>query len=99
MIDPRSQDMAKRALPNKMCIYKHAMTMYRLIKNQVPESEFPHLNFQMINNKRARKISFVKMQRFEVGQNILLNRMHYLNVLIDKNWLSLGTDSYKIRGL
>ena len=71
--------MTKRALPKSMCLYTHALTLYRLIKNQCPETEFLHLNHQMTDNARTRNITFIKNQRYEVGNNILLNRMHSLN--------------------
>ena len=90
-------NLAQRALPLKMCLYKHAITLYKLVRNQCPEHVFLHLNFQMTNNNLSRKITFVKHQRFNVGKNILLNRMHSLNNMIEKSWLDLGIDSYKVQ--
>ena len=89
-------NMAKRALPKNMCLYKHALILYKLIHNQCPEQEFLQLNFQMTSNDRATKMTFIKNQRFDVGKNILLNRMHAINNKIEKTWLTLGLDSYKL---
>ena len=90
-------NLAQRALPIKMCLYKHAISLYKLVRNQCPEQEFLELNFQMVNNNRSRKITFIKQQSYEVGKNIMLNRMHSLNNMIEKSWLDLGIDSYKVK--
>ena len=89
--------MAERALPEQMCLYKHAITLYKLFKSQCPENDFISLNFQLIDNPRSTKLAFTKRLNYEVGKNILLNRMYELNNKIEKSWLNLGIDSYKIK--
>ena len=41
--------------------------------------------------------TFFKRQNYDVGKNILLNRMHSLNNMIDKSWLNLSLDSFKVK--
>ena len=89
--------IAGRALPEKMCIYRHAIMMYKLFNNIICDNEFMHLNFQFYDNDRGQKIVFLKDQTYDVGKNILLNRFCELNNMIDKNWLSLSLETFKIK--
>ena len=83
--------MARRALPEKMCLYRHAITMHKLFNEFCCEDEFLHLNFQLS------KIIFIKNQNYEVGNNILLNRLHELKNRIDKSWMQLSLESFKVK--
>ena len=85
--------MADRALPEKMCLYRHAVIMYKLFNSMLCDNEFIEMNFQLCDNARSRKITFTKNQRFNVGKNILLNRFYDLNNLIEKNWLNLSLET------
>ena len=38
--------MTKRAIPDQMIQYKHALMMYTLFRQCMPDNEFMHLNFQ-----------------------------------------------------
>ena len=89
--------MAERALPNKMCQYRHAILMYKLFRNIINDDEFVQMNFQLSGNERSMKIRFIKCQNYEVGKNILLNRFCDLNDLIDKSWIDLSLESFKIK--
>ena len=88
---------AKRALPENMCMYKHALMLYKLLRNDLCDNELMHLNFQIADNERSTKMSFFKRQKYDVGKNVLLNRLHILNDKIEKNWINLKLDSYKIK--
>ena len=46
---------------------------------------FVQLNFQLMDNERVTKLTFVKRFNFDIGNNILLNRMHALNGKIGKS--------------
>ena len=78
-------------------LYRHAVTMFKLFNNMICEDEFIELNFQLYDNDRNRMLTFTKIQRFDVGQNILLNRFHDLNNKIDKNWLNVSLETYQTR--
>ena len=56
-----------------------------------------HLNFQLYDNERGQKLVFLKDQTYDVGKNVLLNRFCELNNMIDKNWLSLSLETFKIK--
>ena len=56
--------------------------VYKLMKGGLCEDEFVQLNFQLVDNARQKKLNFVKIQRYDVGKNILLNRQ--------KNWQILA---------
>ena len=86
-----------RALPEKMCLCKHAITMPKHFNKIYCEDEFLHLNFQLTDNDRSTKINFIKNQNYEVGKNILLNKLHVLNKQIEKSWMQMSLASFKIK--
>ena len=43
------------------------------------------------------KLVFIRRQNFDAGKNILLNRLCSINNVIEKEWLNLGLDSFKIK--
>ena len=88
--------MAERALPEQMFFYRHAVLMFKLFNHIICENEFIQLNFQLYDN-RCTKLSFIKNQRFDVGKNFLLNRFCDLNNLIEKRWLDLSLEKFKIK--
>ena len=57
--------MAERALPEQMCLYRYAVLMFKLFNNIICENEFIQLNFQLYDNNRCTKLSFIKNQRFD----------------------------------
>ena len=68
------------------------------MRNNLCEDQFLKLNFQLLDNAIRTKLNFLKRQSFDVGKNIILNRVYdTINNKIVKNWLQLGLDSYKIK--
>ena len=49
--------LAERALPEKMCLYRHAVIMHKLFNRIICENEFLHLNFQLYDNERGQNLS------------------------------------------
>ena len=88
---------ANRALPDQILNYKHATTMYKLFNHCQPETEFVQLNFQLNQNQRLNHVNFFSRQNYETGKNILLNRLAHLNGKIEKTWLELSYDSFKVK--
>ena len=88
---------AKRALPDDICTYRHALMLHKLMRSELCDNEMMWLNFQIVDNARSKTWSFTMRQNFDVGKNILINRMHILNGKVDKNWLNLSIDTYKIK--
>ena len=89
--------MAERAPPDKMCQYRHAILMFKLFRNVICENEFVQMNFQLYENDRHPKLKFIKNQKYGVGKNILLNRFCDLNDVIEKKWLDLSLETFKIK--
>ena len=48
------------------------------------------INFHLVDNVRSPKLTLMKRQNYEVGTNILLNRMYVLYNKIDKSCVSLS---------
>ena len=61
------------------------------------ENEFLHLNFQLYDNERGQNLVFIRIQRYEARKNILLNRFAELNNKIDKSWLNLSLETFKVK--
>ena len=89
--------MTKRALPDQLIKYKHALMMHKLFRQCMPDIEFMHLNFQANLNQRLSHHTFVKTQNYTVGNNILLNRMQCLNNTITKAMTDESFTSYKLK--
>ena len=83
-------------MPEDMCMYKHALMLHKLLRNDLCDDEMMNLNFQLVDNERSMKISFIRRQNYDVGKNILLNQ-HVINDKIDKNLINLSIDSYKVK--
>ena len=90
-------NMTKRALPDQMIKYKHALMMFKLLRHCSPEPEFIQLNFQTNLNQRLQHYSFLKIQNYTVGNNILLNRMCCLNNTITHSMTNGSYLSYKLK--
>jgi hypothetical protein len=86
-----------RAMPDEFTMYRHAILMYKLFNYQEPINEHLHANFQLVDNPRLTKIVFRRSQNLECGKNILLNCFVELNNLIEKEWMNLSLDSFKIK--
>ena len=61
-------NLAKRALPRKVCMYKHVVMLYKLMSNNLRKDEFVQLNFQFNDNARLNKLNFFKRQNYDVGK-------------------------------
>ena len=90
-------NMTSRALPDQMIRYKHALMLYRLMRQCTPTEEFIQLNFQANLNQRLQSHNFIKSQNYSVGSNILLNRLCCLNNVIPQTWTSESYLSYKLK--
>ena len=89
--------MTKRAMPDQIIQYKHALMMYNLFRKCVPDNEFIHLNFQANQNQRLQHHAFLRRQNYNVGNNILLNRMCNLNNNILKSMTNQSYLTYKLK--
>ena len=53
--------------------------------------------YDVIKDSYFNTFGFIKRQNYDVGKNIVLNRMHILNNKIDKNWINLTVETYKVK--
>ena len=88
--------MTGRATPEMMCNYKLALSLYKTFNDQLPYSEWLHLNFDQVNT--TRQVTFItqRKNKKKIGMNCLTNRYHYLNNKIPLDWLNKSYASYKI---
>ena len=89
--------IANRALPDQMLNYKHAISMHKLYNHCQPETKFIQMNFQLNQNQRIKHANFFSRQHYDTGKNILLNRLAHLNDKIEKSWLELNIDTFKVK--
>ena len=75
--------------------------LYKLLRQCIPDNEFMHMNFQANTNQRLQYHTFIKTfiktQNYNVGNNILLNRMCSLNNTITKSMTDGSYISYKLK--
>ena len=86
----------KRALPEQMMLYKHAIMLHKLYDENYPETEWLALNFQQTTCQRQTKFYVLKSNNYKIGNNILTNRLSTLNNKIDLNDLNKSLSSFKV---
>ena len=89
--------MSKRATPNQILIYKHAILLFKLYNNTQSSLEWIALNFQQILKSRQLNFSISCNNSYKIGKNKLCNRLSLLNNKIPLSWLALTLESYKIK--
>ena len=85
-----------RALPSQILLYKHAITLHRLISNEIPTFEWLALHFNLILTSRDSNFKVIQGYNYKVGQNILINRLSIINGKIPLNWLNKSYMSFKL---
>jgi hypothetical protein len=88
---------SKRALPTELCVYKHSLLLYKVMREEQPKRDWIDLNFQMINTRRQLSFETRNTSNYKVGNIILSNRLSSLNKKIQLQDLSLPFESYKIK--
>ena len=61
-------NMTSRALPDQMIRYKHALMLYRLMRQCTPTEEFIQLNFQANLNQRPTIPQFYQISKLQCGK-------------------------------
>ena len=88
---------SKRALPTELCVYKHSLLLYKVMREEQPKRDWIDLNFQMINTRRQLSFETRNTSNYKVGNNNLSNRLSSLNKKIQLQDLNLPFESYKIK--
>ena len=75
-------------------LLKHAVTLHRIVNNEIPSFEWLALHL----NLTLRMVNFKVIPQFnyKVGQNILTNRFSVINGQIPLNWLNKSYASFKL---
>ncbi len=86
----------KRATPKLFALYQTSINLFNC-KNNSPFPITDQLNQITLTDRRNLRLTFVRQNRFKVGLNCIENRMRSLNNVIDKNWLELSIENYKLK--
>ena len=87
----------KRATPNQMITYKHAILAHKIYNQSGPGSDWIDLNFNQILTSRSRSFQIIKTNKYKVGNNLLSSRLTVVNNKIDLNDFNLPLASFKIK--
>jgi len=49
-----------------------------------------------LNDRRNTRLSFVRENKYKVGLNLVKNRLHSVTNVVNKKWLDLDVESYKL---
>jgi hypothetical protein len=83
-----------RATPKIFSLYQSAVNLYHI--SHAPFNIHDMEN-AVLTNRRNVRLSFVRCNRYRVGLNIVKNRMRSITSMIDKEWLNLSLDLYKLK--
>ena len=86
----------KRAQPEQMMLYKHAIMLHKLYNVNFPEMDWLALNFQQTTTSRQTNFCIVKNNNFRIGNNILTNRISILNNKIELKDLNMSLPAFKV---
>ena len=87
----------KRATPNEITVYKHALLLHKTYNNLTMSIDWTNLFFNQHFNARYNLVKFFNTSKYKIGNNILANRFLVLNGKIDLDWLNGTFETYKIK--
>jgi hypothetical protein len=85
-----------RSTPKIFALYQTSLNFYFAHKN-VPTNYPQELETVVLNERRNERFTFVRNNRFKVGLNLLKNRLRSVTNVIDKNWIDLNVESFKLQ--
>jgi len=80
-----------RSTPKIFSIYQTSLNLFHAVKTSPEEVQSVTLN-----DRRNTRLSFVKANNYKVGLNLVKNRLHSVTNVIDKKWIDLSLESYKL---
>jgi exonuclease III len=80
-----------RSTPKIFSIYQTSMNLFHAIKTAPQE-----IQSVTLNDRRNVRLSFVKENKYKVGLNLVKNRLHSITNVVDKKWMDLSLESYKL---
>ena len=87
----------KRATPNEITVYKHALLLHKTYNNLTMSIDWTNLFFNQHFNARYNLVKFFNTSKYKIGNNILANRFIVLNGKIDFDCLNETFETYKIK--
>ena len=85
-----------RATHENFLLYKHAISLFKLINDPTFTTEWVALNFNQILTSRQTKFIATKTNKRKVGLNALANRAYILNNRVPLEWFNLSFNSFKV---
>ena len=87
----------KRAMPEQMMRYKHAILLYKTYNETTQTKNWLTLNFQQSFNNRNNTFRVFSTNNYKVGQNLTSNRFAVINGLVNLDWLGESFETYKVK--
>ena len=87
----------KRATPENLANFKHAVLLHKLYNNQSPNLDWVDLNFKQTFSTRLTNFNIIKSNNYKIGSNILSNRLYVLKNKIVLNDLNLTLNCLKTK--
>ena len=87
----------KRATPAMWCKYTTAMSMWDIIKHNVPEKAVVKTTMNRQYSGRNEGTLFTRSNTTKIGYNCISNRLQVVSRALDFNWQDLSKDSYKMK--
>ena len=88
--------LTKRATPQQLSTFKHAILLYKLYNNSMSTLDWVKLNYQQILTSRQTNFMIIQTRNYKIGNNLLCNRLTLLNNKIPLSWLSLPFERFKL---
>jgi len=85
-----------RSTPKIFALYQTSLCLYNAHKN-VPNNYPQELEIVMLNERRNKRFTFVRNNRFKVGLNLIKNRLRSITNVIDKNWIDMNVETFKLK--
>ena len=92
----RVHEICNRATPDKYLLYRHALSLFKLMDQNNHSLEWIFLNFNIILTSRQTNFFAMKGNNKRVGLNAISNRFYILNNRIPLNSLNMSIDTYKV---
>ncbi len=90
-------ELNNRAVPKKYMLYRHALTLYKILNSHDYSLEWCSINFNQIFTSRQTNFMAVNNSVLKVGQNAFANRTFKLNNKIPLSWFNNGVETFKIK--
>jgi len=87
----------QRFTPQIMMSYTTAVLFYDLFHNELPYDDFIGLFNVICNDDRNPNFVFVRSNAKTSGLNCIINRLRLVSNKIEKSWLNLSRDSFKVK--